>query len=46
MKTYEPCEVKLCLFDDKDVITTSQQIDGVTFDYFTDDNWYEGGINQ
>jgi hypothetical protein len=45
MKIYEPCEVKLCLFSEEDVITTSQQ-NGVTYDHFTDDNWYQGGSKE
>ncbi|MBQ4052857.1 MAG: hypothetical protein IJD33_00805 [Clostridia bacterium] len=44
MKQYQPCEVRIHKYDTNDVVRTSTpQANGVTGDYFTDENWYEQG---
>ena len=45
MKDYKPCEVKIRKFVATDVITASQtDVDGVTTDTFTNEEWWKGGI--
>ncbi len=40
MKQYEPCEVNLRMYNDKDVLTASPATTQVTKDPFNDSNWW------
>ena len=45
-KLYQLCEIQIVEYETVDVVRTSAQENGITKDYFNDENWYEqGGTN-
>lgn len=50
MRDYQRCEVRLVALDENDVLLSSSQGEpsGVTFDYFSDQDWWknQGGNDE